>query len=60
MGGNKPEAPDPNEENAQSFIFSGATNVTAVGSRIPVAYGYELDVGSTVISATVRTFGVTG
>lgn len=57
MGG-KPDAPDPDDENTKSFIFSGAVNTVAVGARVPLAYGYSLVTGSYVISANIRTFSI--
>lgn len=41
-------------ENKQSYVFSGATNVSAQGATVPVLYG-ELVVGSAVISAGLST-----
>ncbi len=41
-------------ENKQSYVFSGAANVSAQGSAVPVLYG-EMVVGSAVISAGLST-----
>ncbi|MBW4460427.1 MAG: hypothetical protein KME47_09330 [Nodosilinea sp. WJT8-NPBG4] len=57
MGG-KPPAPDPNEENTKSFVFSGAVNTVSSGTRVPILFGYEHTIGSIVISANIRTFDI--
>jgi len=57
MNTNKPDAPDP-DETGKSFIFSNATNTTAVGGRVPISYGYDLWTGSYVLSASIRSFAV--
>lgn len=44
-------------DNKQSYVFSGAVNVAAQGSAVPVLYG-EMVVGSAVISAGMSTSGL--
>lgn len=44
-------------DNKQSYVFSGAVNVAAQGSAVPVLYG-EMVVGSAVISAGMSTSGI--
>lgn len=52
--GPKTEAPsDTDEEGKKSFIMNGAVNTTTVGGRVPIPYGSDIYVGSTVISAGV-------
>jgi predicted phage tail protein len=55
--GNRTPAADPDEENTRSFVFSGATNTTAAGGRVPVVYGV-MQTGSTVVSASVRSYQI--
>ena len=56
--GSPTEAPNPDDEDTKSFIFSGAVNTVSTGARVPVAYGYSLVTGSYVISANIRTFSI--
>ena len=55
--GGQTEAPDPEEDEAKSFIFNGATNTVATGNRIPVLYG-TMRVGSQVISASIQSYQI--
>jgi predicted phage tail protein len=52
--GRKTDKP-PDETDQKSFIFSGQSNTSASGGRVPVVYGVMI-VGSTVISAAVRSY----
>jgi predicted phage tail protein len=47
----KPE----DQDSEKSFIFSGSSNTSSAGGRVPVCYGIMI-VGSTVISAAVRSY----
>lgn len=42
------------DSSKQSYIFSGATNVSAQGAAVPVVYG-EMLVGSVVVSAGIES-----
>lgn len=59
MGG-KPDAPNPDEENTRSNVFSGPVNTASVGIPYPLALGYVIEVGSLVASGTIRSFEVRG
>ena len=52
---NKKTAKPADEEDKKSFVFSGATNTSSVGGRVPIVYGLML-AGSTVLSAQVRSY----
>jgi predicted phage tail protein len=53
--GKRTEKPE-EAEDTRSFIFSGQTNVSASGGRVPVVFGGPILIGSTVISAAVRSY----
>jgi predicted phage tail protein len=42
-------------EDQKSFVFSGQTNTSQVGDRVPVVYGVII-AGSIVLSAAVRSY----
>jgi predicted phage tail protein len=44
------------ESDQKSFIFSGQTNTSSTGGRVSVVYGGPILVGSTVLSAAVRSY----
>lgn len=46
------------EEDKKSFVFSGQTNTSQVGDRVPVVYGVIIS-GSIVLSAAVRSYIIT-
>jgi predicted phage tail protein len=52
MGRKTPKAEG---EDQKSFVFSGQTNTSQVGDRVPVVYGVII-VGSIVLSAAVRSY----
>lgn len=57
--GGQVNAPDPNEEDEKSFIFSGPTNTIAQGNRMSIVLGSIL-VGSQIISASITTYSIPG
>jgi predicted phage tail protein len=52
MGKRTPKAEG---EDQKSFVFSGQTNTSQVGDRVPVVYGVII-AGSIVLSAAVRSY----
>jgi predicted phage tail protein len=44
------------EDSEKSFVFSGSSNTSSAGGRVPVVYGGPILIGSTVISAAVRSY----
>ncbi len=57
--GGQTDAPDPEEDEAKSYIFNGPTNTVAVGNRVPLVFGTVLT-GSQVISASIRSYQIPG
>ena len=43
------------EEDQRSYVFSGQTNTSSTGNRVPVVYGL-IQTGSLVLSAAVRSY----
>jgi predicted phage tail protein len=57
--GGQTSAPDPETEEAKSYIFNGPTNTVAQGNRVPIVFGTLL-VGSQVISASIKSYQIPG
>lgn len=57
--GGQTDAPDPEDDEAKSYIFNGPTNTVAVGNRVPPVFGTILT-GSQVISAGIRSYQIPG
>ena len=55
--GGQTEAPDPEEENQKSYVFSGPSNTVAQGNRVPIIWGTLL-VGSQIISASITAYQI--
>lgn len=57
--GGQTEAPDPEDDEAKSYVFNGPTNTVAVGNRVPIVLGTVLT-GSQVISASIKSYQIPG
>ena len=57
--GGQTEAPDPEDDEAKSYVFNGPTNTVAVGNRVPIVFGTVLT-GSQVISASIKSYQIPG